>query len=372
MEEKKTELDEMAHNLHVMSKHASKHQQFLGVHQIEQQVNQYKRYIDELWQDERIKDICIDVEENKNFVELVTALESLESLGRVFVIKKEMSFNKDNVYKEVQVECSDSILLRNISLELETKLDIVHINDTLQVVTAMISLTDNRVILIAGKEGILPFRTDCNFVKHFKVFGEPFGVTELEHDAIVVSFPNEKVVKIINLNNDSVEKVIKLHKKCLGLSSLNKTIAVGLHLQRDDEIRVIDLEGNTLKSVNVASETLLFEFIFTNDGIIFSDNHGLVIFCVDWKGKQVWQFKSDDLKDPQGICTDNYGNMFLADDISDKVIVIAKDGRRSNILLSEKDGIEEVRSICFSKMESAVYISDVNGTYLAKYKVCYE
>ncbi|CAG2212367.1 unnamed protein product [Mytilus edulis] len=180
------------------------------------------------------------------------------------------------------------------------------------------------------------------------------------------------VIKIINLNNESVDKVIKLYKKCLGLSSLNKTIAVGLHLQRNDEIRVIDLDGNTLKSVNVASENLLFEFLFTNNGIIFSDNHCLTLSFVDWKGKQVWEFKSEDLKDPQGICTDNYGNIFIADDISDKVVGISRDGKRSHVFLSEKDGIEEVRSICFCKLESAVFISDVNGSYLAKYKVLYE
>lgn len=371
IEEKKTDLNEILHSLLALRKHSSKTQQFLGVHQIEQQMNQYKRYIDQLWQDGRMKDVCIDVEENSNFLKVVTAVESLESLGHVFVVRKEATRDNDNISREVQVECRDSPFFRNISLELETKKDILHINDTLQVVTAMICLNSNRVILIAGKERLLLFRNDCNFEKNIKVLGEPFGVAELENDAIAVSFPNEMVVKIIDLNNDSVEKVIKLYKKCLGLSSLKNTIAVGLHLQRNDEIRVIDLEGNTLKSVNVASETLLFEFLFTNNGILCSDNHGLSVSFVDWKGKQVWEFKSDDLKDPQGICTDNYGNIFLADDISDKVVVISRDGKRSNVLLSEKDGIEEVRSICFSKMESVVFISDVTGTYLTKYKVIY-
>ncbi|XP_063447864.1 uncharacterized protein LOC134727413 [Mytilus trossulus] len=371
IEEKKTDLNEILHSLLALRNHSSKTQQFLGVHQIEKQLSPYKRYIDELWQDDRLKDICIDVEENENVLKVVSACESLKSLGHVFVVKKETSRDNDNIFREVQVECRDNQFFRNISLELETKTDILHINDTLQVVTAMLCLTDNRVILIAGKERILLFKTDCNFEKNIKVLGEPFGVAELEKDTIAVSFPNEMVVKIINLNNDSVEKVIELYKKCLGLSSLKNTIAVGLHLQRNDEIRVIDLEGNTLRSVNVASETLLFEFLLTNNGIICSDNHGLSVSFVEWKGKQVWEFKSDDLKDPQGICTDNYGNIFLADDISDKVVVISRDGKRSNVLLSEKDGIEEVRSICFSKIESAVFISDVTGTYLARYKVLY-
>ncbi|VDI45430.1 Hypothetical predicted protein [Mytilus galloprovincialis] len=84
------------------------------------------------------------------------------------------------------------------------------------------------------------------------------------------------------MENETVTKVITLDKYCYGLSSSDDSLVVGLI---DDEIRIIDLEGNTLKSIQVKSESNLDYLVYCNDRVIYSDYVGNAVYCVD--GDQV-------------------------------------------------------------------------------------
>ncbi|VDI41217.1 Hypothetical predicted protein [Mytilus galloprovincialis] len=92
------------------------------------------------------------------------------------------------------------------------------------------------------------------------------------------------------MENETVTKVITLDTYCYGLSSSDDSLVVGLI---DDEIRIIDLEGNTLKSIQVKSESYLDYLVYCNDRVIYSDYDGKAVYCVDQSGKQIWQYKQD-------------------------------------------------------------------------------
>ncbi|VDI21272.1 Hypothetical predicted protein, partial [Mytilus galloprovincialis] len=74
-----------------------------------------------------------------------------------------------------------------------------------------------------------------------------------------------------------------------------------------------------------------------------------------------------DLTGPWGLCTDTYGNIIVADYGSDCTIAISKDGQNSKVLISEEDGLENPKFICFKHNESSGFICDANGKYLSKF-----
>ncbi|VDI69029.1 Hypothetical predicted protein [Mytilus galloprovincialis] len=93
IEEKQKNLKKMQDQLHTVIPHASKLQSFLGVHQIEQQVHQCQRYIDDLEKDDRAKEFTIKMEEN-NEVEKI--IKKLGSLGELTVVKTDMDLKIRN------------------------------------------------------------------------------------------------------------------------------------------------------------------------------------------------------------------------------------------------------------------------------------
>ncbi|CAG2202575.1 unnamed protein product [Mytilus edulis] len=315
IEGKKKNLKEMKEHLQTVTTHTSKLQSFLGVHQIDQQVHQCQRYVEDLENDERTKEVDIKMKQNDEIEKILSKLESLESLGEVIVIKTEVAMNIEiSVGTEPQVPLQEQSNINNMTMNIETKIEINIKKD----ISDMICLMDGRVIVVES------------------VVKLTYLLLMINQNTIAITYPNEKAIKIFNMENETVTKVITLDKLCYGLSFSNNSLAVGLE---KDEIRIIDLEGNTLKSIQVES-------------------------------KQIWKY-TQDLESPEGLCTDTYGNIIVADYYSDRIIVISKDGQNSKVLISEEDGLENPKCICFKHNECSGFICDDSSNYLTKFNLTY-
>ncbi|XP_063418752.1 uncharacterized protein LOC134701534 [Mytilus trossulus] len=360
IEEKQKILKKMQDQLHTVIPHTSKLQSFLGVHQIEQQVHQCQRYIDDLENDDRAKEFNIKMEENNETEKII---KKLESLGELTVVKTDMDLNrKISVRRKAQVESREKSNINNMTMNIEKNIEI----NMDKGLSDMICLMDGRLIMVEwlGKVNLLS--PDGKLQKQLPIPGGAFSVTQINQNTIGVTYPLKQDIKIINIENETVNKVITLEKKCWGLSSSDNSLVVGLS---DDEIRIIDLEGNTLKSIQVESQTYLENLVYCNDRVIYSDYYGEAVNCVDQSGKQIWQY-TQDLSSSIGLCTTTYGNIIVADQDSHIIIVISKDGKESKVLL--RDGLSNPRCICLKQNESSGFICDNTGKDLTKFNLSSE
>ncbi|CAG2237787.1 unnamed protein product [Mytilus edulis] len=222
-------------------------------------------------------------------------------------------------------------------------------------ISDIICLTDGRLIIVEIGRRVSLLTPDGKLQKHLPIYGETRSVTQINQDTIALIYLYERVIKIFNMENGTVTKVIKLNKVCYGLSSSDNSLVVGLY---NDEIRIVDLEGNTLKSIQVQCISTLLNFVYCNDRVIYSDFIDKVIYCVDGSGKQIWQY-TQDLEGPKGLCIDTYGNTIVSDSASKRIIVISKDGKESKVLHSGGDGPAH---ICLNHCESSCFSCD--GKYL--------
>ncbi|CAG2255686.1 unnamed protein product [Mytilus edulis] len=192
------------------------------------------------------------------------------------------------------------------------------------------------------------FTSDGKLQKQLPIPGKALSVNtdQSEHYSHNLSWRESH--KIFNMENETVTKVITLDKECYGLSFSNNSLAVGLIT---DEIRIIDLEGNTLKSMQLPLQiaSCLANLVYCNDRVTYSDYYGKAVYCVDE--------------------SDPYGNIIVTDYNSNRIIVISKDGQDSKVLISEENELEYPRCICFKHNESSGFICDENGTYLAKFNL---
>ncbi|XP_063420572.1 uncharacterized protein LOC134705782 [Mytilus trossulus] len=360
IEDKKTNLQQTHDHLLNVSTHSSKLQSFLGVHQIEQQVLQYQQYIEDLEKEDRAKKFVIIFKQNNEIEKVLRKLTSLESLGEVSIVTTETDLKwETSVRREAQVESREQSNINIITMITEYQTSI----DMEKEITDMICLMDGRFIVVEwlGKLKLLTY--DGKSQKNLQIPGEPWGVIQINRNTIAITYPYEKAIKIFNIEMETVTRVITLDTECYGLSFSNNSLTVGVG---GKQVRFIDLDGNTLKSIQVQSKSNLQFFIKCNDRIIYGDYTGKAVTCVDVSGKQKWQYKGD-LAGPLGLCKDTYGNIFVVDKDSERIIVISKDGRNSKVLLSQEDGIIGPRCICFNKNESSGFICYQYGRNLVKF-----
>ncbi|XP_076089515.1 uncharacterized protein LOC143059827 [Mytilus galloprovincialis] len=376
IEGKQKNLNKIIEHLHTVISHTSKLQSFLGVHQIEQQVHQCQQYLENLKKDDRGQQFEIKIRQNDEIEKILSKLESLESLGKVTSVKTDENLNKDtSVRREAQVELPEQTSIRTMTMNIETKMEI----NMMKVVSDMICLMDGRVLVVEQERNVNVLTSDGKLQKQLPISGKAYGVTQINQNTIAITYPFEKAIKIFNMKNEKVTKVIILDKTCWRLSFSNNALAVGLMQDIDDdedddddddagEIRIIDLEGNTLKSIQVESESDLEHLVYCNDRVIYSIFDGNAVCCVGESGKQIWQ-NTQDLKGPGGLCTDSYGNIIVADFDSGRIVVISKDGKESKVLISEDDRLDSPQCICFKHNESSGFICDYKCTNLTKFNL---
>ncbi|XP_052093242.1 uncharacterized protein LOC127729461 [Mytilus californianus] len=364
IEDKQKTLKEMLENLNMVTEHTTKLQSFLGVHQIEQKVHQCQQYVEDMKDSERVSEVDIQVEQNDEIEKIFSELQSLKSLGKVKVVSKtELVFERETNVKR-EVESYEQCNLNNMTMNIDTKTEI----GKKMVISDIICLMDGRFIVVEWRQTVNLLFPDGKFQKQLPILGNAMNVTQINQDTIAITFPDERMIRIFSMENEEVTDGIKLNKECRGISFYNNTLHVGLSY---DEVRIIDLKGNTLKSIQVESKAFLYYLVYCNDRIIYSDYVDNVVYCVDGSGKQIWRY-TQDLSRPEGLCTDTYGNIIVADCDSDRIIVISKDGKDSKVLVSKENGLKNPKCICFNNNDFKGFICGEKGEYLATFNLSYE
>ncbi|CAG2230475.1 unnamed protein product [Mytilus edulis] len=357
-------LKEIKANLPTVMSHASKLQSFLCIHQIEQQVNKCLRYIEDCDTDERVGEFDIKLAQNCKLENILSKFKSLESLGEVIVTRTEHSLYGGIGRIQAGYISPQSIIMNKLTMNIGTKIE----KNRKRKISDMISLMDGRVIQVEQHRNVNLVFSDGKSHTPLLIPDNAYSISQINFDTIAISYPSENFIKIFNMKNEKVTKVIPLDKDCWGLSFANNSLAVGLSR---NEIRIIDLEGDVLKSLQVQSESNLCNVVYCDDRIIYSDYEGHAIYCINVSGKKIWQFKQD-LREPQGLCTDRFGNIIVTDGASNRIIVVASDGRGSKELISEEDGLKDPMCICFKRNVSSGFICDKFGKYFAEFNLSYE
>ncbi|CAG2236394.1 unnamed protein product [Mytilus edulis] len=364
IEGKRENLKKMKEHLQTVTSNTSKLQSFLGVHQIEQQVHQCQRYIENLKDDERTKEVDIKMKQNDEIEKILSKLVSLESLGKAIIEKTEINLHRETSLKrKAQVKSQEQSNINNITMNIETKIEI----NIERPISDMICLIDGRVILVEQCGKCYLLTSDGKLQKQLPIPGDSDRVTQINQDTIAILHSLGRAIRIFNMENETVTKVLKLGNTGFGLSFSNNSLAVGM---KRDEICIIDLEGNTLKSIQVQSESYLNYLSYCDKKVIYSDSEGKAVYCVDESGEQIWKYKQDLIR-PEGLCMDTYGNTIVIDFDSRGIIVISKDGKDSKVLNSKEDGLLLPKCFCFKPNESSGFILDYVGNNLTKFDLSY-
>lgn len=74
----------------------------------------------------------------------------------------------------------------------------------------MICLIDGRVVIVEWNDKVILFTSDSKLQKTLSLPRGAFSVTQINLDTIVVTYPDEKAIKIYNMEKETITKVITI------------------------------------------------------------------------------------------------------------------------------------------------------------------
>lgn len=207
------------------------------------------------------------------------------------------------------------------------------------------------------------FNLDGSLVKNVQFSSRLFGVTYVDEYRLAISFPSSESIKIIETTEYTELTEIKLKKPCWGIHCVNDLFFVAI---RSTEILVLDLAGNAVKTFPTNQKNLIYVHAF-RDLHFRSDFEEGCLCCFNSTGNKLWQFKNENTKGARNMCTDAFGNIFVACQDSNSVVIISKDGKQSKVVME----ICKPQSVFFDTRNSTLFVCSLHGDHFSSYKICY-
>ncbi|CAH1797712.1 unnamed protein product [Owenia fusiformis] len=211
-----------------------------------------------------------------------------------------------------------------------------------------------------------PNRANSQFLNPVRITNIPSSKssirTTVNHCAkaakIVVADESGKSIQFFDTNVSRAMESIKLDYAPMGIAynaSLNRLIILD---KNNGKVQVHDIESEKqVTTIDQHRGELLFDdpsYVacgangsiivieeHQNSGIKILDHDGNFRSHVGREGKNPGEFST-----PQGVCTDNIGNIYVADMGNDRIQKFDKDGGFLGVVLDSNDGIKNPMGIC--------------------------
>lgn len=208
---------------------------------------------------------------------------------------------------------------------------------------------------------------DGDHLHNMDVTGRPWGIANIDEARVVVTFPyiGSGYLEILDISNNKVEKAINIGGLCRGVSYNNGLIYVVVY---GKGIQVVDMDGNVKTDIPV-SVNGVFHMEASGERMYYTDEWTHTLHCRDLEGNEMWSFNDDRLKEPQGITTDENGNVYVASYLFDNVTVISADGQRHREILNKSDGLLGPSSVYYDKHNNFLLVSSREHGRVAIYHI---
>ncbi|CAC5358088.1 unnamed protein product [Mytilus coruscus] len=160
-----------------------------------------------------------------------------------------------------------------------------------------------------------------------------------------------------------VDKEIQLAGECWGLDFADGMLIVAI---RNKEILFLDMTGYPVRRFSMPHKNLVYINRF-KDRHFRTDFEESSVHCYSSDGKKIWRFHKGDALGTRSICCDSHGNVFVACQDSNRVILISKDGTSSKVILKTN----KPKAICFDSIKSVLYVCSLKGDNLSSYRLFY-
>ncbi|XP_061189281.1 E3 ubiquitin-protein ligase TRIM33-like [Saccostrea echinata] len=207
----------------------------------------------------------------------------------------------------------------------------------------------------------------------------PHGLVDVSSCELAVTLPELSTIMFVVVQETSmrIRKRIRTSKQYRGVSCDaitcpgNPSLVVTCCAAGMQCVDVLTLDGvliQTYRDDYRHKGQLLFTWPYyvtcnTQGEVVVSDcqsKNGIICLYRDGKVRYEANLSQDVIKDPRGICTDRFGNIFIADKTGNTIHCLDNEGKYKSILINQTDGLQSPIAVCLSPFGQLV-VTQENG-----------
>jgi hypothetical protein len=288
-----------------------------------------------------IKDIDMKFEENKNF--------KIEAIGSISEITRPCPIQyKSMKIQQTQVQQDSTKTLTEFRKDGQVKLkrgEVYRLAD--------MAVTSDNKLLICNYSSTYPkvyIYKDYNTYKDEISFSSsPYSITVVPcTDKAVVTLPYEDSIQFINTTNNTMDKKVHIGDKCYGVTAVKDNIYLGGY----NKVIILDINGSRVREVQTDGGYGCGLFYNErNDQMLLRQDGRLC--CINLGGLVIYRY---DISGRDGQAVDRQGYIYISGLQSGDIQRLSPDGTFRDIVLSERDGIDEPCGIAFNNVFTKLFV----------------
>ncbi|XP_052064014.1 uncharacterized protein LOC127704155 [Mytilus californianus] len=351
---KENEVSKCQRNMEKIRQHATDLQTFVSMKQLEKNILTEEQLLRSMVKTRTSKESRLSYQVNTAIQKFIT---EIQSFGEVKMQTKpcavELTWKKEK-QAQIIVPRILSRSIENITLRLHKTINSIGNN-----IMGCCTLPDGRIAFTDySYSTVRIFNSDGSKDFEVKTPNWAFDIAYSGGDntLAVTSGPSRKFLEIIDLQNKKIKESISIDYDYYGIALRdNKFIcsAAGKGIQ------LTNLHNNsTIDLVQTKLPPFCYVASF-GDKIYHTDYKSSSVTCSDLKGTALWSFKNESaLKNPLGLSTDNYGNVYVVGESSKNVVVISADGQQHKEILTASHGFSDTTTLSFNRSSNQLLVAN--------------
>ncbi|CAC5358241.1 unnamed protein product [Mytilus coruscus] len=355
----KNDVDEIANALEKTKQHASNFQTFLGVNKWSREIETQEREVKTAHSDHSMDNVELLIKMSPLVEELEKNVSEFGKLVVTFSPRTKLVLWKEKQSQSLLITASKSI--SKIELSNLCSFDIPR-GSSKCLITGCDMFEDERIVfadftsvnkrlVVVNNEGLL--------IKEIKFEARPLDVAVLDSNTVAVTFFDEQIISIVDVGSSRIMRNIPVKEICFGICFIDGNLVVSMG---NKIIKIIDLYGKVLSSVSKMAKSTYCTSC--NDKIYYASEGNGVVYCCDLNGSVQWEFSCGKSDFPNGIAHDASGNVFVTCKNTNQVIVIESSGKKSRVLLTIDNGLNEPIAIHYNRKTDILLVCNKSGRCL--------
>jgi DNA-binding beta-propeller fold protein YncE len=226
-------------------------------------------------------------------------------------------------------------------------------------------LPDGKLLFVEQEnKRLLMFSNNGNYEKEIVQFsGLPYEVSYTGENIVAVTIYDKHKVVFVNVFTNTIINTVDIHHACFGTDFILNRLAIRtIGLYTSSHIEYLDLKGNVIDRVNIPGGRSSTRISLRDDTIKCTDWKANTIDCYTLTGQHIWAFKDENvLREPLGIALDTNGNVYVAGNKTNNVVVLSPDGKNCRAILTKRDGLNKPYSLRINIDRSELLVCNRRG-----------
>ncbi|XP_060573359.1 uncharacterized protein LOC132731236 [Ruditapes philippinarum] len=242
------------------------------------------------------------------------------------------------------------------------------INSHIDLISSLLVLSEHTLLILDWKKCSLVIyileMSQANCIDDIKFETSPFDITKVSDYIVAVTFPNERMIKLITFSGNM--KVLYITKipgngTCTGIAYRNPYIVVSYW--DPASVKILSMSGTIVKTFDKDDngQNLVIKpwgLIVSPDNtmIYVSDLDKQTVTCLTHDGKVKAVYKDDHLNLPYQLAVDEYGSVYVCGAVSDNIHILSSDLTKVKILIDTNDGLDKPESVAYCPITKRLFV----------------